>query len=325
MIEDLVKHLLTRFADVIGIDPFLIKGILAVLFVCLLCGAVGSLVVGSRMAFFSDAMSHCAFAGVALGYLMFVLSGYWRDDPTIERLVPIVMGVFGASVGIAIAYVRENSTLDNDTVIGVFFALAIGSGTMFFTVLKQISTFDPDGFLFGSPLFIPEADFVYLMVLQLTTVALFYSRYNDMVFGSLSTSLARTRRVPIRANNYLLVILLALVVNFSIKAVGVLLINALLVVPAATAMNIAPNLRRMFWYTISLCVLSGLVGVSLSYFIELPVGRGRFVKFGPSGTIVVVSVIIFFISLSYTVLFRRDTYLSNTLRDPTDPQVARDV
>src|SRR5205823_5473554 len=110
---------------------------------------------------------------------------------------------------------------------------------------------------------------------------------------------ARTRRFRLRLNNYLFIVLLALVVNLSIKAVGALLINALLVVPAATAANCSRNLRQMFWLSILFCVASGLLGYALSTGVGIRLTRGgELVRFGPSGTIVVVGVGMFFLSMA---------------------------
>src|SRR6266481_5056296 len=105
--------------------PFNMKALLAIALVSLVCGAVGSLVVGNRMAFFSDALAHCAFAGVTLGILISMATGRDAHD---HWLVPTVMVSFGIAVGLGIAFVRENTLLSSDTVIGVFFALAVGFG-----------------------------------------------------------------------------------------------------------------------------------------------------------------------------------------------------
>jgi zinc transport system permease protein len=304
-----ITDLFNAIAVATDIPPFVTKGVLAILLVCLVCGMVGSLVVGNRMAFFSDAMAHCAFAGVALGYLTIVFAGAGQDGALASWLVPLVMIAFGSAVGAAIVYVREQTTLATDTVIGVFFALAIGFGAMFFQVLSQRSKFSPETFLFGSPLFVSETDLLFLIALLLMTAALFAWRYNPLVFASFSPSLARTRRVSLRLNNYLFIVLLALVVNLSYRAVGALLINALLVVPAATAANVSRNLRQMFWLTIAFCVASGIAGFWLSTAVAVPVGRGDPVKFGPSGTIVVVSVGLFFASMVWGAVRRRPTTL----------------
>lgn len=305
MLVEWMRQFVSTTADALGTEMFLVKGVIAVVLVCLLCGMVGSLVVGNRMAFFSDAMAHCAFAGVALGFLTLVLTGRSRDDAAESWIVPLIMILFGSAVGVAIAYVRDKTTLATDTVIGVFFAFAIGFGTMLFTVLKQVSTFNPEQFLFGTPLFVPMVDLVYLALLFLLACVFFAWRYNAVVFASFNPSLARTRRVSLALNNYLFVILLALVVNLSIKSVGALLINALLVVPAATALNHARNIRQMFWLTILLCVTSGLAGLLLSYYVRIPLGHGVQVPFGPSGAIVVFSVALFFASFSWRLISGR--------------------
>jgi len=208
-----------------------------------------------------------------------------------------VMILFGSGVGAAIVYVREHTSLANDTVIGVFFAFAIGFGAMIFRVLQEVSPFNPDNFLWGSLLFVDETDLLTMLGLVVVVGGLFAWRYNQIVFASFNPSLARTRRVSLRVNNYLFIVLLALVVNLSIKVVGALLINALLIVPAAAAANVSRNLRQMFWLTVVFCVGSGLFGYYLSSAVAFRGSGGHAVKFGPSGTIVVVSVALFFASI----------------------------
>src|SRR5262249_12587392 len=104
---------------------FQVRGTLAVLLFGLACGAVGSLVVGNRMAFFSDALAHCAFAGVALGLLVALIAGVHKQDEFYDWILPIMVA-FGVLVGLLIAFVRQKTNLANDTVIGVFFAGAMG-------------------------------------------------------------------------------------------------------------------------------------------------------------------------------------------------------
>src|SRR4051794_30670214 len=92
-------------ADTLGTEVFIVKGLIAVMLVCSMCGMLGSMVVGNRMAFFSDAMAHCAFAGVSLGYLSVLLGGGNRDMAT--WVVPVVMVGFGIAVGAAMVWVRD--------------------------------------------------------------------------------------------------------------------------------------------------------------------------------------------------------------------------
>jgi zinc transport system permease protein len=294
-------------ADATGTELFVVKGVLAILLVCTLCGMVGALVVGNRMAFFSDAMAHCAFAGVTLGYLSVLLVGGDRAavNDRAAWVVPLVMVAFGVAVGVLMVLVREQTGLAHDTVIGVFFALAIGFGAMLFQVLQSRSNFNPEYFLFGNLVLIPEADLVFLLGLAVVVLPLFAWRYNQMVFASFNPTLARTRGLKLGFNNYLFIVILALVVNLSIKAVGALLINALLVVPAATAANLSRNVRQMFWLTVAFCLGAGGLGFALRNSFQVRIGGGEPVLFGPSGLIVVTSVGLFFASMLAAALWNR--------------------
>jgi len=276
---------------------FEFRAILSVLLVTTVCGMVGALVVGKRMAFFSDAMAHCAFAGVALGILLTLALGSGRDPEQFRWLIPLIMVSFGALVGLAIAFVRERTQLASDTVIGVFFAGAIGFGAMLLAALKQRRAIDPETFLFGSPLYVHDIDFLYLGILFVLVVVLLVWRYNHLLLASFNASLARSRRISIRLNDYLFILVLALIVNLSIVTVGALLINAMLIVPAATASNLASNLRQMFWLTVALSITAGFAGLYLSSSLVLRLAPGSLIEFGPSGTIICVSVVLFFVSM----------------------------
>ena len=296
--------LLERIAEPLGMAGYQLGALLAVLFVSLICGLVGTLVVGNRMAFFSDAMSHCAFAGVALGVLITFLIGGPRGQEEYRWMVPLIMVSFGAMVGIGIEFVREKTGLASDTVIGVFFAGAIGFGAMLLTALGKRSMFNPELFMFGSPLFVQAIDLLYLLILVVLAALLLLWRYNQLVLSCFNPSLARSRNATLRLNNYLFILLLALIVNFSIVAVGVMLINAMLIVPAATASNLARNLRQLFWFTVAISLGSGLIGLQLSRRISILIA-GEPVQFGPSGTIIVVAVIAFFLSMLLAAFLRR--------------------
>lgn len=285
---------------------FELAALLSVLLVSAVCGMVGALVVGNRMAFFSDAMAHCAFAGISLGLLIALAVGFTPASPELQWLLPLIMAGFGALIGVGIAFVRENTGLASDTVIGVFFAGAIGFGAM---ILQGFPggkrAFDPERFLFGGPALAQPLDLLILAVLLILTVLLFVWKYNQFVLASFNSSLARSRGVPVALNNYLFVLLLALIVNFSIPAVGVLLINAMLIVPAATASNWSSNMRQMFRRTLLISLLTGLVGLDLSRRLVLRIGTGEEKQFGASGTIICVGVVLFALSMTGPYLRRR--------------------
>ena len=301
--------LLDRMARLLGWHGYELASLLSVLLVSLVCGMVGSLVVGNRMAFFSDAMSHCAFAGISLGLVVAFLSGIQPDSEEIEWIVPLVMSAFGVMVGLGIAFVRHQTGLASDTVIGVFFAGSIGLGAMMLSAFQDRRVFDPEKFLFGSPILVRESDLLLLFVVTLLTAVCLFFKYNQFLLASANPSLAKSRAIAVEFNNYLFFVMLALIVNFSICAVCVLLINAMLVLPAATASNMARSMRQMFRLTVGLSVITGWIGLLISQTMRIELGPGGPRKFGVSGTIICLGVVCFAVSLLFPYLKRRFGHL----------------
>jgi zinc transport system permease protein len=235
--------------------------------------------------------------------------GLTAKSDELHWLLPLLMALFGALMGVGIAFVRENTGLTSDTVIGVFFAGAIGFGAMILQAFQSRRLFDPERFLFGGPAFVEPTDLVILLILLVVTMFVMGWRYNQFALASFNPSLARSRGIWVQLNNYIFIVLLALIVNFSITAVGVLLINALLIVPAATATNISTNMRQMFRYTVGLSILTGLAGLYVSSSVRLPIGQGEPKQFGVSGTIICLGVLLFALSMFWPALRRRFAHL----------------
>lgn len=270
-----------------------VNALLAIILISVVCGSVGSLVVGNRMAFFSDALAHCAFAGVGLGLLIGLLTNTGKD--WFEIWITPIMIVFGALLGLGIALVREKTSQANDTIIGVFFAGAIGLGAVFLKAGMARRYMPPENFLFGDLVSLKAEHLVELSLLSVGVLALLLLMYNSLVFASFSPTLARSRGIPLRVQSYIFIILLALIVNLCLKTVGVLLINAFLIVPAATAANVCRNMRQLFPVAIGLCLFAGVTGQNLSWNIGNWT-REAFVP-GESGAIVVVAVGLYFLSI----------------------------
>ncbi len=269
-----------------GPDAFLsfefnVLSLASVILVSLICGTVSSLVVSNRMAFFGDALAHCAFAGVGLGLLLHSFGALG-----IEAVLPVMI-LFGVVIGVLIAFVREQTNLASDTVIGVFFAGAMGFGAVLLQWIGRGSSFGPEQFLFGSPYTTSGHELVYLIVLLGLTIGFLCWMYNRLVFSSFNPSLACSRNFPVRLSNYLFVILLGLIVNICLKIAGALLINALLILPAAAAGNLSRNLRWFFWLSAGLSLAAGVFGQILSSGLNQ----------GPGGMIVNAGVGLFVLSM----------------------------
>lgn len=280
---------------------FNLRGLFALVLVSLSCGAVGSLVVGGRMAFFSDALAHCAFAGVSIGFVLFtLLILQYRPAGEFWDWVTPIMVSFGMLIGFLIAYFRQRTGLASDTVIGVAFAFSIGLAAMLSKVMQSRDLFRLEDFLFGDPMLVRGEDLVYLTVLALATAVVLTLSFNYLLLAGFNHSLALSRRVPAQLVNYVFIMLLALIVNLCIRTVGVMLINALLIVPAATAALLARNLRQVFWLTMGLCLGSSLVGLTITWEVE---SRTKY-RLGVSGTIILISVTVFVLTAIVTPALR---------------------
>ncbi len=299
-----IENLITGFTHWWPANSFFsfewnVYGTLSIIIVGLICGAVGSLVVANRMAFFSDALAHCSFAGAAFGLFLGLVLAVSDQDVRFREWILVIMVCFGIIVGLLIAFVQEKSGLPSDTVIGVFFAGAIGIGAIFIKTVGNRKYFDLESFLFGDPLMVQAGEIVWLLFLLVVTAGFLIWNYNTLVFSSFNESLAFSRQLRVRLCRYCFIALLGLIVNLCLQVVGALLVNALLIVPAATAGNFARNMRQLFWGAIMLGLSAGAVGVVLSWeiYIPDPLAPRHQLQFGQGGIIVVLNVLLFIVSM----------------------------
>lgn len=272
---------------------FMVRALIAIVLVSLVAGAVGSLVVSNRMAFFSDALAHCAFAGVGLGLLIALVIG--ADSKEFSQWLMLIRVGFGIAFGVGIAYVREKTLLPSDTIIGVFFAAALALGAIFQKEMNKFRLLSVESFIFGDPLEVTSKDLLWLFLLVLLTVLFLVFCYNSLMFGGFNVSLARSRRVPARLAQYLFIVLLGVIVNLCQQTVGILLINGLLIVPGAAAANLSRNLRQLMWWSIAITLTCGILGVWLSW--EISANFNNF-HVGVGGTVLMLSVLMFVLSMA---------------------------
>ncbi len=229
---------------------FMQRALVALVLLAPMAAAMGVQVVNFRMAFFSDAISHSAFAGVAIGLIAGV-EPRWT------------MPAFALIVGLGIVAVQRRSSLSPDTIIGVFFSAVIAFGLAVVSRDRNAAR-EVQGFLYGDILTISDAE-VGGLVLLFVVVMLFQAwSYNRMLYIGLSPALAHAHRVGVAAYQYLFAGLLAVIVIFSVWAVGVLLVTAMLIVPAAAARNFARSAGAMFWWALAISATSAVAGLLLS-------------------------------------------------------------
>ena len=229
---------------------FMQEAFLGILLCAPLAAAAGVQVVNFRMSFFSDAIGHSAFAGVALGLLCSISPG-------------ITMPLLALLIGLGIMFLKRRSSLSSDTVIGVLFSAVVALGLALASRNPNMAR-DMQMFLYGDILTISNPEILTLFLLSVVFYVFEAFSFNRMIAIGINPQLARTHRVHVAVYEYLHVGLLALVVIFSVKAVGVLLVTALLIVPAAAARNLSHSSGRMFWVSIVIGLISGIAGLLIS-------------------------------------------------------------
>ncbi|SYZ74687.1 conserved membrane hypothetical protein [Candidatus Zixiibacteriota bacterium] len=239
-------------------STFIIRAAMGLSLLTVLCGAMGIMVVNFRMAFFSDTISHSAFTGIALGLLLGI-------DPWLTLVV------FGLFIGLGIIRVKRHTELSTDTVIGVFFSTVIAIGIAIISARRGLSR-DLQSYLFGDILTITEPELTAMIILFVLSIAYIWLTYNRLLFVGLHENLAASKDINTTFYEYSFAALLAIVVAFSIRAVGLLLVTALLILPAASARILARNSGMLLWWAVVLGALSGLMGLAISLAVDIATG-----------------------------------------------------
>lgn len=241
---------------------FMQRGMLAAVLVGIVCAVVGTYVVLRGMAFFGDALAHAILPGVAMGYLV---GGGAREPLFWWALVTAVIASLGIGSLIRATKMRE------DTAIGIVFAGMFALGIALISTVRNY-TADLTHFLFGDVLAVSHTDLLLIGIfgglVLITVVAL----YKEFLLISFDPLLAATLRLPVRVLDYLLYILIALAVVVSLQTVGVALMVAMLVTPAATAYMLTHRLPIMMVLAALLASLAGVVGLYLSYYLNVASG-----------------------------------------------------
>ena len=251
---------------------FMKNALLAVLLITPLLGMLGTMAVNHNMAFFSDALGHSALTGIALGVILGV------DNELIS------MVAFGILLALIITKVRSAGTASADTVISVFSSAAIALGLVILSVGGGFSKYS--SYLIGDILSVTSSEILILAATLVCVTIIWAFIYNKLTLVSINRELAASRGVRVALIENIFVVLVAVVVMLSIKWVGVLLINSMLILPAACARNFSTNSRQYLFSSVGLSLVAGLGGVISSFYLNTSAGA----------TIVLISAILFFIS-----------------------------
>lgn len=252
---------------------FMKNALLAMLVAAPLFGALGSFVVSNKMSFFSDAIGHSALTGIAFGVLLGI------RDPL------IAMVGFSLILGFAIITVKTKGKSSADTIIGVFSSTSVALGIVLLSATGNFARYQK--YLIGDILSITPQEILLLAVVAVGAAILWIAMYNKMLLANLHRTLAKSRGIRVFATEQLFALLTALIVTIAIRWTGLLIINALLVLPAAAARFVTRSSRGYLLVAILISLLSSVIGLAASYYLGAASGA----------TIVLVNGAIFLICL----------------------------
>lgn len=254
---------------------FMKSALLAILLITPLFGLLGTMIVNNKMAFFSDALGHGAFTGIAIGSLIGLIS------PVMAAVV------FSIVFALIITIIKNKSRASTDTIIGVFSSIAIALGLVLMSFGGSFNKYS--SYLIGDLLSIAPTEILILAMVFIIVIVLWVVIFNQLLMVSINQSLARSRGVNTLLIEIIFTAMIAVIVTISIQWVGLLIINSLLVLPAAGARNITKNVRQYTLVAMIIAVFSGVCGLIASYYLNTATGA----------TIVLVAGIIFFLTLIF--------------------------
>ncbi|MFT3890020.1 MAG: metal ABC transporter permease [Anaerolineales bacterium] len=241
---------------------FMQRGMIAAVLVGIVCAVVGTYVVLRGMAFFGDALAHTILPGIALGYLV---SGGARDVLFWWALGTAVVAALG------IGLISKNSEIKEDTSIGIVFAGMFALGVALISTVRSYAV-DLSHFLFGDVLSVSAQSLWLILIFGGIVLLIVFAFYKEFMTLSFDPILAATLRLPVGMLNNLLLALIAVTVAVSLQTVGVALMVAMLVTPAATAYLLTRRLSTMMGLAAVFASLSGIIGLYLSFYLSIASG-----------------------------------------------------
>lgn len=236
---------------------FMKNALIAIVLLSPLFAILGTMIVNNKMAFFSDALGHSALTGIAIGMLFGISNN-------------IAMIVFAIIFSILLNLVKHKTAYGADTIISVFSSIAIALGL---AILAGVGNFNKySSYLIGDILGISQEEIIYLAIAFVVILLVWIFLFNKIHTISINTSIAKSKGINVLLIDNIFVISIAIIVMLSIKWIGILLINSLLILPAASSRNIAKNMRQYHLFAIIISLVSGIAGILISYYINVPTG-----------------------------------------------------
>ncbi|MBN1802796.1 MAG: metal ABC transporter permease [Candidatus Lokiarchaeota archaeon] len=238
---------------------FLMRSLFTCLIVGIVCGIVGVIIILKKFVFMGAGIAHASFAGGALGILL-----------NINPFFSIFL--FGGGSALSIGFINEKGYMeDNNVAVGVIFSLTMALGVLFVT-LNPTYNVAVNALLFGNVLTVTTEDFVMLLLFAILIIVIIYFTKKEMFFTTFDEEMAKSTGIPVRFLNYLFLLLISLAIVVSIKAIGALLVFAMIVTPAAAAYQWSYKFNTIIYLSVVFGMISSFLGLYFSYALDLPSG-----------------------------------------------------
>ncbi len=259
--------------------PFFQRAIIAVLLVSLSCGVIGTYIVSRRIVFISGGLAHISFGGIGMGYF--------------AGIHPLLgAGIFATISSLIMEYLARKSRMRIDTVIGILWSFGMALGIIFIALTPG---YTPNlmSYLFGGILTVGDPE-LWAMAAIALSVTLFFLLFSPAIFTiAFDEDFAMSRRIPVRLLSSFLMILIALTVVISIRAVGLILVISILTIPQASSSLLTSDYRRMIPLSVTISAVASLAGLFLSYSLDIP-----------SGATIITTLVLLFLLLRGITLVR---------------------
>ncbi len=253
--------------------PFMANALVAIILITPVFAILGTMIVNNKMAFFSDALGHSALTGIAIGMILGITN------------INVGMILFAVVFALALNYVKNKTTYGADTIISVFSSIAIALGLAMLSQNGKFNTYS--SYLVGDIISISPTEILYVFLAAIFVYTFWYLTFNKLNVISINTTLAKSKGINVKKIDNIFVVLIAVMVMISIRWIGILLINSLLILPAASSRNIAKNMRQYHLFAVLISLFSGIAGLIISYYFNMGIGP----------IIVLISGAIYFVTL----------------------------
>ena len=238
---------------------FMKNAFLAILLMAPLFGLMSTMIVTGKMSFFSDALGHSAFTGIAIGCICGIAAPIWAAV------------IFSVVFALLFSYVRSRSNHAADTLIGVFSSTAVALG-IFVATLGGDSFTKYNQYLIGDILSVTPAQIGSLAIVLLLIVIFWLLSANRLTLTAIHPQLASSRGIPVGLSQTVFTVAIAVVVTLTISSVGLLILNSLLILPAAASRNVSKNLKQYHLFSVLFALIAGISGLVISYYLGSSAG-----------------------------------------------------